>query len=262
VKILFVGDIYGRAGRRAASEVVPQLMTEYSVDFCIINGENAAGGFGITENIGKKLHAYGADVITTGNHVWDQKSGVPYIQSGDRILRPANYPPSVGGIGSGVYEARNGRFVGVVNIQGRTGLRPVDCPFRIGRRLVDELKKETPIVFVDFHAEATSEKIAMGWYLDGRASVVIGTHTHVQTADETVLPGGTAYMTDSGMTGPHDSVIGAEKEAVIQQFLDRMPTRYEPAEGDVKLCGAMIDVDPKSGRATAIERLRIDVPEA
>jgi metallophosphoesterase (TIGR00282 family) len=261
VKILFVGDIYGRPGRRAASEVVPRLMTEHTVDFCIINGENAAGGFGITENIGKKLHAYGADVITTGNHVWDQKGGVSYIQRGDRVLRPANYPPSVGGVGHGLFESRNGRLVGVVNIQGRTGLRPVDCPFRIGRRLVDDLKKETPIVFVDFHAEATSEKIAMGWYLDGRASVVIGTHTHVQTADETILPGGTAYLTDSGMTGPHDSVIGAEKEAVIQQFLDRMPTRYEPAEGDVKLCGVLVDVNDDSGQATAIERLRIDVPD-
>lgn len=261
MKILFVGDVYGRPGRRAASELVPKLILERGIDFCIMNGENAAGGFGITENIGKKLLAYGVDVITTGNHVWDQKSGVAYVQSGDRILRPANYPDSTGGRGSGLFESRNGGLVGVINILGRTGMRPMDCPFRLGKRLVDSLKKETPVVFVDFHAEATSEKIAMGWFLDGRASVLIGTHTHVQTADETVLPGGTAYLTDSGMTGPHDSVIGANKEVVIQQFLDRMPARFEPAEDDVKLCGAVIDVDDATGRATSIERLRIDLPD-
>jgi metallophosphoesterase (TIGR00282 family) len=259
MRILFVGDVYGKPGRRAASELVPMLIEERTIDFTIINGENAAGGFGITENIGNKMHAYGADVITTGNHVWDQKGSVSYICAGDRILRPANFPSDVGGKGAEVFMSKKGIPIGVVNVMGRTGMKPMDCPFRSGTACVEQMKKKTPIVFVDFHAEATSEKIAFGWHLDGFASAVIGTHTHVQTADETILPRGTAYMTDVGMTGPHKSVIGAQKDAVIQQFLDRMPTRFEPATEDVKLCGVIIDVDNATGRAQSIERLRIDL---
>ena len=259
MRILFVGDIYGKPGRRAASELVPKLIEEREIDFTIMNGENAAGGFGITENIGKKLHAYGADVITTGNHVWDQKASISYIVSGDRILRPSNYPADVGGTGAAVYTSKKGTPVGVVNVMGRTGMRPMDCPFRSGMDCVEMIRKKTPIVFIDFHAEATSEKIAFGWYMDGSASAVVGTHTHVQTADETILPRGTAYITDVGMTGPHKSVIGAQKDAVIQQFMDRLPTRFEPATEDVKLCGVIIDVDNATGRALSIERLRIDL---
>ncbi|MEE2753726.1 MAG: TIGR00282 family metallophosphoesterase [Candidatus Latescibacterota bacterium] len=259
MRILFVGDVYGKPGRRATSQLVPKLIEERDIDFTIVNGENAAGGFGITENIGKKIHAYGADVITTGNHVWDQKGGISYICSGDRILRPANYPSDVGGTGAEVFMSKRGVPVGVANVMGRTGMRPMDCPFRSAVECVEKLKKKTPIVLIDFHAEATSEKIAFGWYMDGFASVVVGTHTHVQTADETILPRGTAYITDVGMTGPHKSVIGAQKEVVIQQFLDRMPTRFEPATEDVKLCGVIVDIDNATGRAQSIKRLRVDL---
>lgn len=261
MKILFVGDVYGKPGRRAAALLIPKLIETHGVDFCIVNGENSAGGFGITEKIGKKFHAYGADVITTGNHVWDQKESISYIQSGDRILRPANYPDDVGGIGAGVFESREGVPVGVVSLQGRTNMLDLDCPFRLGDKLVSDLREKTPIIVIDFHAEATSEKIAMGWFMDGKVSAVLGTHTHVQTADEQVLPQGTAYMTDAGMTGPHDSVIGAEKEAAVRRFINRMPVRFEPATGDVKLCGAVIDVDENTGKAVSIERLRLDLED-
>jgi metallophosphoesterase (TIGR00282 family) len=261
VKILFVGDVYGKPGRRAASDLIPQIKASHDVDFCIVNGENSAGGFGITENIGRKFHAYGADVITTGNHVWDQKEAMPYIMSADRILRPANFPPGTGGRGAGIFQSENGVTVGVVCIQGRTNMRPLDCPFRLGEQIVEDLRKETSVIVVDFHAEATSEKIAFGWFLDGKVSAVLGTHTHVQTADERILPDGTAYISDVGMTGPHDSVIGAQKEPAIRRFVDQMPVRFEPASGDVKLCGILLEVDPESGKATGIERLRVDWEE-
>ncbi len=259
MKVLFVGDVYGRPGRRAASELIPQLIQEHGVDLCIVNGENAAGGFGITENIGKKLHAYGADVITTGNHVWDQKDSVNYIMAGGRILRPENFPEEVGGVGTGVFEARNGVPVGVLCLQGRINMKPLDCPFRVGGNAVERLREKTRVIVIDFHAEATSEKIAFGWFMDGKVSAVLGTHTHVQTADERVLPGGTAYFTDVGMTGPHDSVIGAEKEGAVRRFLNQLPVRFEPAAGDVKLCGAMLEIDETTGFTRRIERLRIDL---
>jgi metallophosphoesterase (TIGR00282 family) len=261
LKILFVGDVYGKPGRRAAAEIIPELISTHDVEFCVVNGENAAGGFGITENISKKFHAYGADVITTGNHVWDQKEAMPFIMSGDRILRPANFPPGTGGRGSGVFQSRNGTPVGVICIQGRINMKPLDCPFRLGEELAAELQKETRVILVDFHAEATSEKIAYGWFLDGKVSAVFGTHTHVQTADESILPGGTAYITDAGMTGPHDSVIGARKEPAIRRFVDQMPVRFEPASDNVKLCGMLVEVDVESGKATSLERLRIDLEE-
>ena len=257
MKILFVGDVYARPGRRAAAEWIPKIKESEAIDFCIVNGENAAGGFGITEKIGRKFETYGADVITTGNHVWDQRDSIPYIMSGGKVLRPANYPPKVGGNGSGVFYSESGVAVGVACLQGRTNMRNLDCPFRIGRKVVDKLKEDVRVIVVDFHAEATSEKIAFGWFMDGRVSAVFGTHTHVQTADETILPGGTAYITDVGMTGPHDSVIGAEKETVIKLFLDQMPVRFEPATEDVKLCGVIIEVDEETGKAVKIERLRI-----
>ena len=261
MKILFVGDVYGRPGRRAAAELIPRLKEKHEVDFVIVNGENSAGGFGITEKIGRKIHAYGADVITTGNHVWDQKDSMPYIMAGEKILRPANFPSDVGGIGSGVFVSASGIPVGVVCLQGRTNMLMLDCPFQIGQSIVERLQEETRVIVVDFHAEATSEKIAFGWFLDGKVSAVLGTHTHVQTADEQVLPDGTAYMTDVGMTGPHDSVIGAEKEAAVRRFINRMPVRFEPASGDIKLCGVLLDVDEATGKSRSIKRLRIDLEE-
>lgn len=261
MKILFVGDVYAKPGRRAAALLIPQIINDRGVDFCIVNGENSAGGFGITEKIGRKFHAYGADVITTGNHVWDQKDSVSYVQSGDCILRPANYPEAVGGTGASVFESRAGISVAVISLQGRTNMLDLDCPFRLGEELVGKLREQTPIIVIDFHAEATSEKIAMGWFMDGKVTAVLGTHTHVQTADEQVLPKGTAYITDAGMTGPHDSVIGAEKEAAIGRFINRMPVRFEPASGDVKLCGVLIDVDETTGKAKHIERLRLDLED-
>lgn len=259
---MFVGDVYGKSGRWAAAYWIPRLIEEHSVDFCIVNGENSAGGFGITEKIGRKFHAYGADVITMGDHVWDQKDSLSYVLGGDRILRPANFPEGVGGVGAGVFSSRNGFSVGVMSLVGRTYMKlTLDCPFRVGLETVERLRAETPIIVVDFHAEATSEKIALGQYLDGKVSAVLGTHTHVQTADEQVLSGGTAYMTDAGMTGPHDSVIGAKKEPAIKRFINQMPVRFEPATGGIKLCGALLDIDESSGKTRSIERLRLDLEE-
>ena len=258
MKILFVADIYARAGRRVAAEYIPRLIRERGVDFCIANGENAAGGFGLTENIVRKLHSYGADVITSGNHVWDRREFLGYLETGERILRPLNYPSGVAGTGWVTMPSRQGTPVAVVNLQGRTHLPSIDCPFRLGRAAVERLKKETPAVFVDFHAEATAEKVAMGWHLDGLASAVIGTHTHVQTADERILPKGTAYLTDAGMTGPHDSVIGVRAPIAIQRFLTQTYVKFKPADGLPKFCGVLIDVDPSTGRASSIERLQID----
>jgi len=257
VIILFVGDIYGRPGRRAAAEIIPRLRRQRGVEFCIANGENAAGGFGITETIARALHSYGVDVITGGNHIWDHKEAVEYVQRGGRILRPANYPPEVGGLGATIVETEGGTPVGVLNLQGRTYTGELDCPFRVGRGEVERLNEEVRIVVVDFHGEATSEKMAFGWYIDGEVSAVMGTHTHVQTSDERILPGGTAYITDVGMTGPHDSVIGVRKELAIRRFLTQMPTKFEPARGNVRLCGVLIDVDEATGRARTIERLII-----
>lgn len=262
MKILFVGDVYGRPGRRAAAYWIPRLIEQQAVDFCIVNGENSAGGFGITEKIGRKFHAYGADVITMGDHVWDQKDSLSYITGGDRILRPENFPAGVGGIGASIFSGRNGHSVGVLSLVGRTYMKlTLDCPFRVGLEAVERLRAKTPVVVVDFHAEATSEKIALGQYLDGKVSAVLGTHTHVQTADEQVLVGGTAYMTDAGMTGPHDSVIGAKKEPAIKRFVNQMPVRFEPATSGMKLCGALLDIDESSGKARSIERLRLDLEE-
>lgn len=256
MNLLFVADIMGRPGRRAAAVLIPQLRKVYGVCLCIVNGENAAGGAGITEKIAQELYACGVDVITTGNHVWDQKEAVPYIQRATRLLRPANYPPEVGGIGSGMFETAEGGLVGVINLQGRTFMGALDCPFRVAEREIEKLG--TKVTVVDFHAEATSEKMAMGWYLDGRVSAVIGTHVHVQTADERILPKGTAYITDVGMTGPHDSVIGVECEVALKRFLTQMPVKFTPAKVNVKLCGVVLEVDEETGRARRIQRLRVD----
>ena len=259
MRILFVADVYARTGRRVAAECIPKLIRDRDVDFCIVNGENAAGGFGLTENIARKFVSYGADVITSGNHVWDRKEFLQFLGQSDRVLRPFNYPPGTAGRGSAVIESRAGAPVAVLNLQGLTHLPNIDCPFRLGRSEVERLKQHSPVVFVDFHAEATAEKVAMGWHLDGLASAVIGTHTHVQTADERILPKGTAYLTDAGMTGPHDSVIGVRHPIAIQRFMTHVHVKFKPADANPKLCGALVDIDPASGHATAIERLRIDV---
>ncbi|MSS70500.1 MAG: TIGR00282 family metallophosphoesterase [Candidatus Latescibacteria bacterium] len=257
MKILFVGDLYGKPGRRAAAELVPNLIERREIDLCVVNGENVAGGFGITENLARKIKSYGAHVITLGNHVWDRKDTIPFIVKSKDILRPANFPPGVGGAGSCVVISRKGYPAGVVSLQGRTHMRDLDCPFRVGQQIVHELRRQTPVILVDFHAEATSEKVAFAHYLDGQVSAVIGTHTHVQTSDERVLSGGTAFITDVGMTGPQDSVIGARKAEAIQRFLTQMSVRLEVATGDVQLCAVVIDVDEATGRARGIERLRI-----
>jgi metallophosphoesterase (TIGR00282 family) len=255
VNVLFVADIVGRPGRRAVGELVPRLRERFSIDLCVANGENAAGGFGLTPEISRDLLGNGVDVLTSGNHLWDRKEILPYLEEERSLLRPANYPPGTPGHRSVVCELPRGRKVAVFCLQGRVFLHDADCPFRIAEVLVSELRKETSVIFVDFHAEATSEKIALGWFLDGRVSAVIGSHTHVQTADERVLPGGTAYLTDAGMTGPFDSVIGIEKAAALNRFLTQVPTRFTVASGDVRLSGAVITIDPDSGRATGIQTL-------
>ncbi len=243
-----------------ASEHIPILLKEREVDLVIANGENAAGGFGLTDNLVRKLHSYGVDIITSGNHIWDRKEFVPQLDRNERVLRPFNYPPGAPGHGSAIVESRSGHKVAVLCLQGRVSMSNTDCPFRLGRSEAERLRKETPIVFIDFHAEATAEKMALGWHLDGLVTAIIGTHTHVQTADERILPQGTAYLTDAGMTGPHDSVIGVRPEQAIQRFLTQVPTRFKPAEDGARFCGVLVDADPESGRATHIERLQIADP--
>lgn len=259
MKILFVADIFAQPGRRVAAALIPALVREHEIDLVIANGENAGGGFGLTDNIARKLHSYGADIITSGNHIWDRVEFIPYLEQSDRVLRPFNYPQAPG-VGSAIVAARSGTPVAVLNLQGRTGMPSTDCPFRTGRAEVERLREETPLVFVDFHAEATAEKVAMGFHLDGVATAVVGTHTHVQTADERILPEGTAYLTDAGMTGTRESVIGVRPEIAIQRFLTQIPTRFKPAEGRATLCGALVEADPASGRATRIERLQLEEP--
>ncbi|MCL4812183.1 MAG: TIGR00282 family metallophosphoesterase [Vicinamibacteraceae bacterium] len=257
MRLLFIGDIVGKPGRDLVRRAVGPLVRAHGVDFVIANGENAAGGFGITRETGDAIFAAGVDVVTTGNHVWDKREALEYIGLEPRLLRPFNYADGAPGRGAGVFDARDGSRVAVVNAMGRVHMPLVDDPFTRLPALVDSLRAETPIVFVDFHAEVTSEKVALGWHLDGRVTAVVGTHTHVQTSDARVLPGGTAYLTDAGMTGPHDSVIGVVKDAAISRFLTGLPSRFDTATGDPRLHGALIDVDPVGGRATAIEAIAL-----
>lgn len=268
MRILFIGDIFGRPGRSIVRERLPELVQSHGVSLVIANGENAAAGFGITPALAEELLDLGIDVLTTGNHIWDKREIIDYFQMADgnpysparRLLRPANFP--AGTPGWGVYEGRtrDGVPYAIVNLQGRVFMTSNDDPFRIADDLLQ--KTTAKVILVDMHAEATSEKIAMGWYLDGRVTAVLGTHTHVPTADERILPGGTAYQTDVGMTGPFDSVIGVQKEMILQRFLTNMPARFEAAQGDVKLCAAVIECDPASGRASGIERLLISQNDA
>jgi 2',3'-cyclic-nucleotide 2'-phosphodiesterase len=262
LKILFIGDIFGRPGRTIVKERLPELRKAHSPDLVIANCENAAAGFGITPPLAEELFDLGIDVMTTGNHVWDKREIIDYFQMADgnphsparRLLRPANLAPGLPGVG--VYEGqKNGVSYAVLNLQGRVFMGSSDDPFRYIDRLLEQIKAK--IVFVDFHAEASSEKVAFGWYLDGRVTAVVGTHTHIPTADETVLEKGTAYITDVGMTGPYDSVIGVKKEQVIEKFLSGMPARFDSATGDVRLCGVLVDCDDQTGRATRMERLML-----
>jgi 2',3'-cyclic-nucleotide 2'-phosphodiesterase len=264
LRILFIGDIFGRPGRNSVREHLPALTQQHAIDLCIANGENAAGGFGITPQIAEEFFDLGIDVITTGNHVWDKRELIEYFNSAEgepysparRVLRPANYPAGTPGLGLYEGTARSGVPYAVINLQGRVFMPSIDDPFRVADRLLSQLGAK--VIFVDFHAEATSEKVALGWYLDGRVTALIGTHTHIPTADSRVLPGGTAYQTDVGMTGPYDSVIGVQKEQIVQRFLTGLPARFEAACNDVRFCAVLIDCDEQSGHSRSIERIIID----
>jgi metallophosphoesterase (TIGR00282 family) len=258
MNILMVGDIFAESGRAALQKLLPRVRREHAIDLAVVNIENAAGGFGVTPQIARAcLEGGGVDVLTSGNHIWDKKEIIEYIGRENLLLRPANFPAGTPGVGHITVKAGPHR-VGVVNLMGRVFMHPIDCPFRKADEILTELRRETRVVLVDMHAEATSEVMALGWYLDGRVSAVVGTHRHVQTADERVLPGGTAYITDLGMTGPVDSVIGVDKDIIIQRFLTQMPIRFEPAKGPAALRGVVIAIDPDTGRATSIQRL--DIP--
>jgi metallophosphoesterase (TIGR00282 family) len=251
----------GKPGRWAVSQILPELKKVHQIDFTIANVENAAGGFGLTKEIAQKIHSYGVDCLTSGNHIWDRKDIFPYLNENLRILRPANYPPDVPGRGVAIFDLENDSPIGVLNIQGKVYVKEIDCPFRTADKEIEKIKEQTKIIIVDMHAEATSEKMALGWYLDGKVSAVLGTHTHVQTADEIILPRGTAYITDVGMTGPHDSVIGITKEDAIARFLTQIPRRFTLAKNDIKFCGALVKIDPDLGKALSIERIKIDIPQ-
>ena len=255
MKILFIGDIVGSPGRKIVHDRVADILVQREIDLCIANGENAASGFGITPRIAEELLASGIEVISGGNHIWDRKEILEFFPHEPRLLRPANFPPGSPGSGFFVGRAKNGAGYAVLNLQGRTFMTPLDDPFRTALAELARIPPDVKVIVVDMHAEATSEKQAMGWFLDGKVSAVVGTHTHVATADFRVLPGGTAYITDVGMTGPHDSVIGMEKQAILQKFLDGMPARFAVAEGDVQMNTVLIDVDESTGRARSIERL-------
>jgi 2',3'-cyclic-nucleotide 2'-phosphodiesterase len=255
LKILFIGDVFGEPGRLTVARQVPKLREELSLDFVVANGENSAGRAGITRDIALDMFDHGVDVITLGDHAWSRKEAWNFMDEEPRLLRPANYPPGAPGRGSGLFMICADQKVGVVNLCGRIFMDALDDPFRTSDGIIETLRQETDVILIDFHAEATSEKMAFGWYVDGRVSAVVGTHTHVQTADERVLPGGTAYITDVGMTGPTDSVIGVKKEIVISKFLTGLPVKFEVAQERVLLSAVTIDVDVATGRASGIERL-------
>ncbi len=257
MKILVIGDIVGSPGRAAVKTLVPKLVAERGIAFVVANGENIAAGSGLTPDTVKELFAAGVDCITTGDHIFKRKEIFPLLATDARLLRPANFPAAAAGKGFTVLAARDGTNVGVINLLGRVFMKPIDDPFAAVEAALAKLAGEADVILVDVHAEATSEKIALGWHLDGRVAAVFGTHTHVQTADERVLPKGTAYITDLGMTGPHDSVLGRDKSRVLEALITGMPTHFDVATGDVKLNGAIITVDPATRLATAIERVSL-----
>jgi len=261
MRLLFIGDIVGRPGRELVRRGLNGLVDHHRIDLVIANAENSAAGFGITREIGDQLLDWGVEVMTSGNHIWDKKEALDYIGTEPRLLRPANYPAGTPGNGSYLARTRTGQTVGVVNLMGRVFMLNIDDPFQVVLREIEALKQRTRIVFVDFHAEATSEKIAMGWHLDGKVTAVVGTHTHVQTADDRILPKGTAYLTDVGMTGPHDSIIGVEVEPALNRFLTALPQKFETATGNPRLNAILVEADEASGRATDVERITLSADE-
>ena len=261
MRILFIGDIFGKPGREIVRRAVPALVEQEALDFVIANVENSAAGFGVTGDIADTILGYGVDAMTTGNHVWDKKEVLDYIPRQPKLLRPANFPAGTPGRGSYVGQTRSGEPIGVVNVMGRIFMQPLDDPFAIVLKEIDAMRAKARVIIVDFHAEATSEKVAMGWHLDGRATAVFGTHTHVQTADERILPKGTAYLTDAGMTGPHDSIIGVATEVALGRFLNSMPVRFESATGPGRLNAVIVSADLATGRATGLERLNLSAAE-
>ena len=257
MNVLFIGDIMGEPGRRAITRLLHKVVVEHAVDLVIGNGENAAGGFGITPELAQELYELGLAVITTGNHAWDRKEILDFMRQERRLLRPANYPEGAPGRGSVVVETAGGQRLGVLQLMGRVYMPTLDCPFQVARREIARLKQETAAIIVDMHAEATSEKMAMGYFLDGEVAAVVGTHTHVQTADEQILPKGTAYLTDIGMTGPIHSVIGIKKELAIEKFLTQMPRRFEVASGPAVFSAVLVELDGQIGKAIRIQRFRM-----
>jgi len=256
MKILFIGDTVGKAGRAVVHQHLKHLQEELAIELTILNCENAAAGFGITPKIADEFFDWGIDVLTSGNHIWDKKEIMPYLSKNPRILRPANYPPDNPGRGLAILKTRAEQEVAVLNLQGRVFMPATDDPFRVADAELARIPKHIKVIFVDMHGEATSEKVAMGWYLDGRVSAVIGTHTHIPTADSKILPGGTAYQTDAGMSGPFYSVIGVVKEDVIRRFLTSIPDKFESASQDAQLNGVLVEVDPETGKARRIERIQ------
>ncbi|MEW6516421.1 MAG: TIGR00282 family metallophosphoesterase [candidate division FCPU426 bacterium] len=256
-RMLLIGDVMGEPGREALSRLLPGLKQDLRPHLTIVNAENAAGGFGLTPEIAHELFRLGADALTSGNHIWDKKQILPFLDQEPRLLRPANYPEGAPGRGWQVFEPMVGApKIGVINLEGRVYMHTLDDPFSLGRKLLQNVRRETPLVIIDFHAEITSEKRALGWYLDGLATAVIGTHTHVQTADEEILPGGTAYLTDVGMTGSRDSVIGVKKEDAIHRFVKQTPSRFTPATGRLWINAALVEADSASGKALRIQRIQ------
>lgn len=261
MRILFIGDIFGKPGREIARRAIPALVERYDVDLVVANVENSAAGFGVTGDVADAILGYGVDVMTSGNHVWDKKEVLDYIPRQLRLLRPANFPMGVPGRGSYLAQTRGGEPVGVLNLMGRIFMAPLNDPFAVALSEIETLRAKTRVILVDFHAEATSEKTAMGWHLDGRVTAVVGTHTHVQTADERILPKGTAYITDVGMSGPRESIIGVSVEAALGRFLSGMPAKFEAATGPAHLNAVLITADSSNGRATAIERLNLSLDD-
>lgn len=256
IKILAIGDITGKPGRDAVKILLPRIQKEENIDFSIGNAENAAGGSGVTKEVCEELLGYGLDVLTSGDHIWKKKEVMDIINIEPRLLRPLNFPEGAPGKGSYVYKLKDDISVCVINLVGRVFMNTLDCPFRAVRKELEFIKDKTPIIVVDIHAEATSEKVAMGWFLDGLVSAVVGTHTHIQTADEKILPKGTAYITDLGMTGPYDSVIGRTSEEILERFITQLPTRFQVAEKDVQVHGVIFEVETKTGRAVSIKRMQ------
>lgn len=256
MNVIILGDVVGKPGIKALCQSLKGLKEKYEAEFVVVNVENAAEGAGLTAQIGDQILAAGVDVMTSGNHIYDKKEVIKYIENQPRLLRPANYAPDTPGRGLWLGSSNSGTQVAVINIQGRVFMPPTECPFRTADRLISEIGNRAKVIIVDHHAEATSEKMAMGRYLDGRVSVVVGTHTHVQTADEQIFPNGTAYITDLGMTGPHDSVIGVESQIVIQRFLRGMPNRFETATDDARVSGIVVELDERTGKAVQIARIQ------